>query len=227
MNKNLPLFFSISIHIILFIIVILLFPTKEVEVEQEIIKVQLVFKKEEKIIEKRNIPINNVDIIDNTSSIKTSSDKPKRDTYIDELSFNEPDLVILNKQDNDTPQKSESYFNKNSFEDSLSELMPMVEFDEDIVSGDDLNISWDGDKRDIITNSNIDFSSFPKNSFTGVGVKVNFTVNPAGEVFNVSITPPGSGSIDFDILIKQYVLKFKFKQSETNSIGEVLIVYKK
>ena len=47
----------------------------------------------------------------------------------------------------------------------------------------------EGEKRDIINNSNIDFSKFPKDSFIGVGVHVEFMVNTKGEVYGAQVLP--------------------------------------
>lgn len=227
MNKKVPFIISLTIHIIMFITIILFFPKEEVKIKEEKIKVELVYQKEEKPVEKRPFKENNVDIIDNTVVYEVSTKLPTKETYIDEVSFNEPDLVILSTYESETTKNTNTTFNKDSFEDSLEDLMPVIDMGEVSENDESLIISWNGDKRDFIHNSQIDFSKFPEDTFTGVGVKVEFMVNPVGEVFNVNIIPPGSGSIDFDILIKQYVLKFKFNPSKINSRGEVLIVYKK
>lgn len=226
MNIKFPLILSLSIHIIFILVAILLFPENEIVVEDEIIKVDLVFKKEEVKIEKRNFAEKSVEIVETPNNLKTNVPDPLRDTYIDILPVSEPDLVILNNYEiSDLP--SVSNFNSGDFENALEELMPIIELDDDSNTSDSLNISWDGEVRDIVTSSYIDFSSFPKSSFTGVGVTATFVVNPEGVVYDVKIIPPGSGSTEFDLLVEQYVRRFKFKVSDKNSKGEVIIVYKK
>lgn len=227
MNRHIPLLLSISLHLIIIIFILILFPTAEVEPEDEKISVEILFKKEEKSIEKREFIDKSVDIIDNEQVVETVIEQPKRDRYIEQVTFNEPDLVILNKIETDSTSEVISTFDQVDFESSLENLMPVIEFEEDIPEEESLDISWDGEQREMLHNSYIDFSSFPKESFTGVGVVAEFMVNKHGEVYNVNIVAPGSGSIDFDILIKQYVSKFSFNPGDNTSIGEIFIVYKK
>lgn len=229
MNKKKPLIISIAIHIILFIVILLYKPYNEDESTNNKVNIELVFKKDKKYIESKAIIDKNVDIVDKSRPIEANVTIPIKESYIATLTDSPvPDLILMENPELDNSIKTSLVFNTANFEDSLSNLIDieiMEPADEKV--SDELSITWNGDSRDILRNSTIDFSSFPRDSFTGVGVHVEFMVNHRGEVFDVKVLPPGSGSIEFDILIGQYVGKFTFKEGETINRGEVFIVYKK
>lgn len=225
MNLKFPLVLSISIHLIFFILIILSLPIKEQEKEAEKINIELITKKiENKIKQKSEVIGKNVDIIQEKKEIKPTLDKPKSNNYKEVFLDFEPDLLVKNTliYDNDISATG----SLNDFENSLLSLVPVEEiFVQE--ETDDLSIVWEGAKREVITNSKINFSKFPKDSFTGVGVHVEFMVDISGEVYDVNILPPGSGSMEFDILIKQYVSKFVFNKGDKSSKGDLFIVYHK
>lgn len=226
MNTKFSLVISVSIHIAIILIFVLFTPETDEVVEDNKINIELVTKKEEKSVKERDVNSENVDIKSGSKDIKTSLKEPKSNNYIQNFVEYSPDLVVQNSpRDLDQPQ-SDIGFDISEFENSLTDLMPVEEFIE-VENSEDPTIKWEGERRDIQKNSNIDFSSFPKESFTGVGVDVEFMVNTEGEVFSVYVKPPGSGSVEFDILIRQYVTKFVFNKGEITSRGEIFIVYKK
>lgn len=226
MNQKSSLIISVSIHIILLLIFLLFTPETEEVPEEKKINIELVTKKEKKSTSERDVKGENVDIKSGSKDIKTTLEEPQSNNYTQNFIDKVPDLVVQSSpRDLDEPL-SDIGFDISEFESSLSDLIPVEEFLEAPIS-EDITIKWEGDRREIQKNSNIDFSSFPKESFTGVGVHVEFMVNAEGEVFSVNVKPPGSGSVDFDILIRQYVTKFMFNKSEITSKGEIFIVYKK
>ncbi len=226
MNQKSSLIISVSIHIILLLIFLLFTPETEEVPEEKKINIELVTKKEKKSTSERDVKGENVDIKSGSKDIKTTLEEPQSNNYTQNFIDKVPDLVVQSSpRDLDEPL-SDIGFDISEFESSLSDLMPVEEFIE-APESEDITIKWEGDRREIQKNSNIDFSSFPKESFTGVGVHVEFMVNAEGEVFSVNVKPPGSGSVDFDILIRQYVTKFMFNKSEITSKGEIFIVYKK
>ncbi|MGL1891713.1 MAG: hypothetical protein OCD02_08800 [Spirochaetaceae bacterium] len=232
MKLKISFLLSIIIHITILSFILFIEVPPE-EPEEEIIKINIEITSKnrdkninnsdvEKIIEK------STDVISRNIVTETPTDTPVKNSYIDFIKVDNPELVISKKNYNASSDSSFDIPDLNDFEESLSEMIPMEDFlEEEEVNKEQFEISWDGESRDVIEQQFIDFSSFPKDSFTGVGVHVEFMVNSNGEVFGVEIKPPGSGSADFDILIKQYINKFTFKKGESTSKGEVIIVYKK
>lgn len=218
------LIFSISIHLILIILFLLFFPEMEPFKKEERVKVELIVKKEEKAEAVENKTIRGDDIIERNRSINSDISIPHQTEYLISFLNEAPDLIISNRESIHNDNVGFSGFDIDNFEESLADLLPVEDFVYE--DSEDTGINWEGDSRTVLYNSTIDFSSFPKESFTGVGVKAEFMVNPEGEVYSVNIVPPGSGSVEFDILIKQYVTRFKFEKGETNSKGEIFIVYK-
>ncbi len=227
MINKIPVIISILFHTLFFILLFKLLPNSQLkEPEQVKINIELIAKKDEKELEKEDIKSSDVDIVDNPVINDITIDNPESGNYLEEIVKTIPDLVVRKKKE----EKDDSLFTKGfsiaEFEESLSSLLPDEIFIENDDTEDNVKIEWEGEKRDIINNSNIDFSKFPKDSFTGVGVHVEFMVNTKGEVYGAQVLPPGSGSMDFDILITQYVSKFTFNKSDQKSKGEVYIVYK-
>ncbi|QEN03269.1 hypothetical protein EW093_00625 [Thiospirochaeta perfilievii] len=226
MNLKYPLIISLSLHLILLFALLLNLPQDNKVEEDSRIKIELIKKEEEIIEDSSEFNKESVDIKEVDTSITTTVAKPKKSDYLDEFIDISPDLVINSSSITDNLDSENFGFDIKNFENSLEELKPLDLFFEDEKS-EDLNITWDGDNREIVNNAVIDFTQFPKESFTGVGVKVEFMVNSKGEVYSPNIIPPGSGSVEFDILIIQYVTKFKFSASSDISRGEIFIVYKK
>lgn len=225
MRLNYPLILSIIIHLLLIFSLILQLPEVEEPVEESVIEIELVTKKEEKSVKKGSNNINHVDIKDIDTEVDVSTSNPERDRYLmNESNF---DLVLQETTIQSDTTDVQHSFDVEDFEMVLMDFSPVEEIIEEVVEDNSPEFRWEGDSREVVYNSYIDFSSFPETSFTGVGATVSFSVNENGEVFNVEVLPPGSGSTDFDILIKQYVSRFRFNKRDEVSRGELVVKYKK
>ncbi len=199
---------------------------KEEVPAEESLKIELVHKTEVIKNNKQKFIDSDVDI-KSSDEVKNMVETPTKSNYIDTSDEALPDLLLNNSLNENWDVASFEIPDNGEFEQSLETLMP--EIDDFLVeeTADEYSISWDGEVREFIGTRNIDFSSFPEQSFTGVGVQVEFMVNLKGKVYGVNVIEPGSGSIEFDILITQYVSKFTFDTGDIISRGEVFIVYKK
>lgn len=224
MRLKYSLLLSISLHLLGIILLILHLPVREIPIEEEIISIELVTKKEENSVKKSINTIDHVDIENVERDLKASVNRPEKNSYISE-SYS-VDLVLKDTALSEHDSYNTSQTDWESFEMNLLEFQPDEEIIDDEIT-EEPEIVWNGDSREVVFNSYIDFSSFPETSFTGVGATVSFSVNESGEVFNVIVVPPGSGSIDFDILIKQYVSRFRFNKRDKISSGELVVKYKK
>lgn len=225
MKKSHSLIFSISFHLILVIIFLFIDIKRDIEVEEESIKINLIKRSDARRGSKRGILNSDIDVVSGKTSRSISKiETPKRTEYLKELNVEESGNIHINDS---IKHKRTDISKREDFEKSLSDIVINSTVLEAEESSDRYSISWQGDERISTSNISIDFKSFPIDSFTGVGVKASFHVNPKGEVYGVEIAPPGSGSAEFDILIKKYVSNFTFSSSDVDSRGEVFIVYKK
>ncbi|MBN2617054.1 MAG: hypothetical protein JXR64_01940 [Spirochaetales bacterium] len=214
---------SLAFHVIILMVALVFLPQKKIlEEENDPISVEIILKNNNEIVpNSRDVIAQNVDIIESKNKKTPESSDPEVDNLIKTNQV--ADLVLRKKEyDSDISIKK---MDISSFEDSLTEMITFEELLEENESRP--SIKWDSNNRTLQNNSSIDFSSFPEKSFTGVGVTVYFTVDKSGGVYDIEIKPPGSGSVEFDILVKQYVAKFHFSESESSSRGELTIVYKK
>lgn len=225
MNKRFSLSISILFHLILFVVFLFTDFKQEIKEEDETLKINLIKKSEVKRSVQKGSIISKADIAVSKVSDKVYEiDMPGKKSYLQEMAVDaDQDSQVSDKLVHSKRKLS----NIVDFEESLTGLTPK---EKEIIKDnekDNFSIRWDGEERKSTTNTSIDFSSFPTDSFTGVGVKAIFMVNKKGEVYGVEIAPPGSGSAEFDILVKQYVSKFTFSESDVVSRGEVFIVYNK
>lgn len=223
MRKRFSFITSLLIHLLLIIVFLLTNFEDETVKEDEYLEINLIKKENLKSTYTNPLTGNETNIISGSDADFTPEiDQPEYSNYIDVENMVPDDI-------NTAPliSRSGQVANiRNDFESSLLTITPS--FLDDLEEESDLySISWEGDKRTAVSSTEIDFSSFPSDSFTGVGVKVSFSVNNKGEVFDVLIIPPGSGSVEFDILIKSNVSRFSFNEAESISRGEVNIVYKR
>ncbi|OQY36867.1 MAG: hypothetical protein B6229_09225 [Spirochaetaceae bacterium 4572_7] len=215
---------SILIHIVILLLLLSITFNPPLPIEKSPIQITMIRHVNELSEHRKNIDNSSVDIVESSvvrhdGGIEIS----EKGSYIADIISVEPDLIINSSQ----LEKITDSMSIGGFEESLLDLMGDIELFDDITEESNYDIKWDGEEREAVVNTYIDFSLFPKTTFTGVGLNVNFMVNLNGEVFDVKIVPPGSGSVEFDILIIQQVSKFKFKASNLTSKGEVYIVYQK
>lgn len=160
-----------------------------------------------------------------TTAVETNILKPQKSVNRDVMEFtpvieNNESLLFANTISSREAEQM-------TFQSSLESLIPQVQVELEDTSQEGISISWGGDEREVENINYIDFNKFPKESFTGVGLNVEFSVTSRGDVYDVKIVPPGSGSIEFDILVIEYVSDFKFKPGNSISNGEIKIVYEK
>lgn len=116
--------------------------------------------------------------------------------------------------------------------DSHSPGDPEIFLEDDLLipeeeSQEVITVSWENEKRAFRSEPEINFSEFPGGIFSGIDVTVKILVDSNGNVFSADILPPGSGSSEFDRLLRVQVLKFTFEQKpgEEFNHGEIHIVY--
>ena len=219
-----PIVLSILIHIVILLILLSITFKPSIITEEKPIKVTIINSIEKRSEHKKDIDKSSHDIVER-SNIRNNEDIEisEKGDYIDDIISPEPDIIINSSALGDITDIP----NTGDLEESLTKFMGDIDILDDIKEDTSYDIVWDGEEREAVTNTHIDFSLFPKTAFTGVGLHINFMVNLNGEVYDVIIAPPGSGSTEFDILIIQQVSKFKFRDSSSISKGEVYIVYQK
>lgn len=227
MKKYIPLILSITSHLIIIVVINITIKDRAIVSEDEQkIRIELIAKKIKKENSKEIIYDKDADIFTRVNSnIDQNSKQPDKSSYINIDHTINPELIISQREERNDLVSFDNINDLNDFENSLNDLI----LTQDIYTeeeDDNLSITWDNNSREIIKSIDIDFSMFPSETFTGVGIKVEFNVNQKGEVFDILIIPPGSGSTEFDIRIKQYVSRFTFNKSSENSKGDLIIVYR-
>lgn len=224
MKKAYPLILSFFCHIFLFVLIYYVDFRDPPEIKEEPIEVKIIKKSEVKKERVKSPISSDAKAVKSSKKITTKLEMPKsrvklsENVYKDKKDINIRGNLNFNKREFNTLEE---------FEESLESIKP--DSSEIFIEQDnsDYSINWKGEGRERTSNTDIDFSSFPLDSFTGVGVKAIFSVNKKGEVYDVEIEAPGSGSVEFDILVKKYISEFSFTESDIISRGEVFIVYKK
>lgn len=216
MRNLLALIISISLHLIILYFII----NVEISIEKEVKE-----KFEIKIVKKEKISNHSKasEFIEPTlkSSEKTPI-KPDSKNYIDPIlstPLPEIDTSQAFGRTISTSVKKDNYLH------SLESLIvkPQIEMPE-LDNSSKMTINWTGEGRKSKGVNSIDFSTFPKETFTGVDLSVEFSVSSTGKVYNSYIVPPGSGSVEFDILVLEYVDSFTFEDGEETS-GVINIIY--
>lgn len=221
MKKLLAVLISITLH--LFLLYFLLTTNYMLPVEEKKDSLKIVIKKKESakggVKDKSTKKIEEIGV----SNFKQSLDRPDTNKYISTSDI-APDININETLFNNVVNVNIDS-NIKSFEKSLENLMPDVTEEFVIDYKDLVSFSWHKDSRSLLSSINIDFDSFPETAFTGIGINIDFKVSDRGDVYDVHIKPPGSGSIDFDILMVEYITSLKFEPGESSSSGEIKIVY--
>lgn len=221
MKKLLAILLSIIIHLTLIYFILTI--DFEIHIEDKKESLNIVIKKKESRSRKsQNKSTKSIEEVRNIE-FNQPLDKPESSNYISTndispvIDFNEMlfDKVVNIKKDRKI----------DSFEKSLEELMPDIT--QEIVTEyeESVSFSWYEDSRFLKSSINIDFDKFPKTSFTGIDISIEFKVSERGDVYDVKVIPPGSGSIDFDILMVEYITNLKFEPGESASSGEIKIIY--
>lgn len=215
MRNLLALTVSILLHLTLLYFILNL----DIEIEEKVKKkFSVTVVKKEQETEKKS---NNDFLEPSIRSNEMDPLLPDSSNYIDSLISLTPVLDSSIEFSNvvSTRKREDSFLN------NLESLIvkPQIEMSEPDNSSK-MSINWSGEGRKNRGSNEIDFTTFPKETFTGVDISVEFNVSENGEVYNSYIVPPGSGSVEFDILVLEYVNNFTFEEGEVTT-GVLKIIY--
>lgn len=217
MKNLLALILSISFHLVaLYLLLNIELKVEKEEVEK--FEIKIVKKEESRRATKGDTFLEPVENIRDRSILN-----PNKSEFIE--SYIDNSLPVITTDSSFASLISTRDIEDN-FLDSLESLIskPQIEVSEEDKSSK-MTINWAGENRKDRGSNYIDFSVFPKESFTGVNISVEFSVSTRGEVYNSVIIPPGSGSVEFDILVLEYINGFTFEPGDSVSTGVINIIY--